>query len=77
VVVVHVLAIDVGHDGDGRRQHQEGSIALIGFDDHQIARAEVSIRSKCTNDTADDHRRVQTSMAQDCRDHRCRGRLAV
>ena len=43
VVVVHVLAIDVGDDGDRRRQHQERSIALVRFDNHQVAGAEMRV----------------------------------
>ena len=77
VVIIHVLAIDIGHHGDHRRQHEKRSIALIRFDDHQLALTEPRIRMIAAHDSANHKRWIEPGGSQHCGDHRSRGGLAM
>ena len=77
-VVIQMLAIDVGHDGEDRRELQERSIALIRFHHQKIALADARVRPAHGRDfAAHHHRGIHARMAQDRRDHRSGGGLAV
>ena len=55
LVVVHVLGVDVGDDGDRRVQVQEAAVALVGLDHHQVALAELGVAAEDVH-LAADHR---------------------
>ena len=76
-VVVEMLGIDVGHDGDGRWQAQEGAVGFVRFDDHPVAGAEASIGAVGVDDAAVDHRGVEAAGIEHRGDHRGGGGLAV
>jgi hypothetical protein len=43
VVIVHMFAIDIGHNRYRRRQHQERPVTFISFNHHQVAGSQVRI----------------------------------
>ena len=69
VVIVHVLAIDVRDDGNHRVQHQEGTIALIGFNDHQLAFTQPRVGAIGTYNATDNKCWVKAGDSQHCRHH--------
>ena len=76
-VVVEMLGIDIGDDGDVGRQLQEGAVALVGLDHHPFALAHAGIGAVGVDDAAIDHGRVEPAGFEQRRDHRGRRRLAV
>ncbi|MEZ5915770.1 MAG: hypothetical protein R3C42_09140 [Parvularculaceae bacterium] len=50
-----MLLIDIGDDGDRRRQPQEGSVRSIRLHDHPVAFADTRIRSIGVDDAAIDY----------------------
>ena len=76
-VRLHMIGVDVGHDGDHRRQVQKRRIRFIGLGNEKIAGAEARTRPCGQQPAADDERRIETAF----REHRCdqarRRRLAV
>ena len=59
-----MLAVDVGDDGDGRRQQQEAAVTLIGFSNQDLALSHLRIGAEHMNTAADDHRRIEPREAQ-------------
>src|SRR5438067_4577340 len=57
-VVVEVLAVDVGDDGDDRREEEEGAVALVGLGDQELPLAETGVAPECAAPPAHDDRRV-------------------
>ena len=76
-VVVEMLGIDVGDDGDVGRQLQEGAVALVGLDHHPVAVAEPRVGAVGIDDAAVDHGRIEPAGIEQRRDHRGRRGLAV
>ena len=56
--VIEVFRIDIGDDGDIRRQLQEGAVALVRLDHHPVARPEPRIGAVGIDDPAVDHGRI-------------------
>src|SRR5262249_51447079 len=54
-VVVEMLAIDVGDDGDDGGELEKGAVALVGFDDEKIAVAHAGVGAAHGPDAAADH----------------------
>ena len=69
LVVIQVLAIDIGDDGEGGIQHQEASVAFVGFRHQIVALAKLGIGPKNAKLAADDDGRVQARLAHDLGDH--------
>ena len=77
-VMIQMLAVDVGHDREDGRKLQKRAVAFVRFHDQKIALADARVRSAHGRDfAADHHRGVHARMAQDGRDHRSGGGLAV
>jgi hypothetical protein len=76
-VVVEMIREHRGDDGVVRRQLEEGSVALVGFDHEPLARVEHGVRADLVQITADEEARAPARRAQDEREHRRRGRLPV
>ena len=76
-VAIHMLAIEIGHDGENRRQLEKRAIALVGLGHQELARAKLRIRTQCIDAAADNHRRIETACSQHRGHHRCRRRLAM
>ena len=76
-IAIHVLAIDVGHHREDRRELQERAVALVGLG-HQVLRlAQPRVGAHRIDAAADDHRGIESAGGQHRRNHR-RGRgLAV
>ena len=68
-VKVEVLGVDVGDDGNCRRQPREGAVALVGLDHHPLAGAETSIRAVGVDYPAVDHRRIELRLLKQRADH--------
>jgi len=75
--VVEVLGIDVGDDGDRRRQLEKAPVALVGLGDEEVPLAEARVAPQRVDLAADDHRGIQPRRAQHRGDERRRRRLAV
>ena len=76
-VVVEMLGIDIGDDGDVGRQLDEGAVALVGLDHHPLAVAQPGIGAIGVDDAAIDDGGVEFAGIEQRRDQR-RGRgLAV
>ena len=58
-VVVEMLGIDVGDDGDGRRQAQERAVRFVGLHHHPVAAADAGVGAVGVDDAAVDHRRIE------------------
>ena len=77
-VVVEVLAVDVGDDGEDGRELQERAIALVGLDHEELAGPETGVAAAHGADaSADNDCGVKSGVDEDGRDHRRRGGLAV
>ncbi len=76
-VLVEVLAIDGGDDGDDGCEHQEAAIAFVGFHYEILAFAEAR-GGACLIHFATNHKcRIEMRGAKNRSDHRSRSRLAV
>jgi hypothetical protein len=73
----HVVGVDVGDDGDGRRQEQEGGIGFVGLDHDEIAGAQARIGAGGVEPAADDEGRVHATLGENRRDEARRRGLAV
>ncbi|OIQ66309.1 hypothetical protein GALL_521240 [mine drainage metagenome] len=72
--MLHMLGVDVGHDGNRRGQAVEGTVGLVRLNHHPLARTRPRVRSIGMNDTAVNHGRVKPALIQQCRNHGgCRG----
>ena len=76
-VVVEVLGVDVGDDGDVGGQLQEGAVAFVGLDHHPVALAEPRVGAVGVDDAAVDHGRIEPAGVQQRGDQRGGGGLAV
>ena len=76
-VVIHVIVLDVRHNGDVGTQLEEGAVALIRLGDKPAARAELRIRAEIGHLAADDDGRRHAHAVEGHADHGGRRRLAV
>ena len=76
-VAFHVLAIDVRHHGNRRRQLQERSVALVGLGNHVIAASEPRVAAERAEPAADHRGRIEPGALEHQRHHRRRRRLAM
>ena len=76
-VMVEMLGIDVGDDGDVGRQLQEGAVALVGLHHHPLALAHAGIGAVGVDDAAIDDGRIEPAGVEQRRDHRGGRRLAM
>ena len=76
-VSVHVLAVDVGHERDRRRERQERTVAFVGLHDHRRAPAQAGVASEGAEPAADHRRRIEPGPLEHQRHHRGGGGLAV
>jgi hypothetical protein len=58
-VVVEMLGIDIGDDGDVGRQFQEGAVGFVGLDHHPLALAHAGIGAVGIDDAAIDDGRIE------------------
>ena len=73
----HMVGVDIGDDGQHGQEVQEGGVGLIRLHDDVLARAQARIGT-CAHQLAADHKgRVHTGFAQNRRDQRGRGGLAM
>ncbi len=63
-VSVHVVFVDIGHDGHNRRQIQERSIGFVGFCDDVFAFTQTSIGTSGIEFAADNESRVKSCRAE-------------
>src|SRR5205807_1254760 len=78
VIVVEVLAVDVRDGGDDGTQLEEGTVALVRLDHHEVALADSGVRAAHGSDTAaDNYGRIEAGLAQNGRNHGRRRGLAV
>jgi hypothetical protein len=75
--VVEVFGVDVGDDGDGRRQAVERAVRFVGLDHCPVALAQPRVRAVGVDDAAVDHRRIEPARVQQRRHQRRRRGLAV
>ncbi len=76
-VVVEMLGIDVGDDGDIGRQLQEGAVGFVGLHHHPLALAHAGVGAVGIDDAAVDDGRIEPAGFEQRRDQRGRRRLAV
>src|SRR5271165_3374153 len=76
-VTIHVLAVEVGDDGENGRQLQEGAVALVRLRDKVLRLAEARVRAQSIDAAAHDHGRIEATGGEHSGDHRCGGGLAV
>ena len=76
-IVIQMFRIDIGDDGHGGLQLEEGTVAFIGLDHHPGALAHLGVGAIGVDDAAIDHGRIKPACIQKGRDHRGRGGLAV
>jgi hypothetical protein len=76
-VVVEVLGVHGGDDGNRRRELEEGAVRFVGLGHQVLPLAEPGIGAQAQDAPADDDRRVEAPFRQHRADHRGGGRLAV
>ena len=76
-VIIEMVGVDVGDDGDHRRKAQESAVALVGFHHHPFAGAQPRIGAVSVDDAAVDDGGIEPASIQQRRDHRRGRRLAV
>ena len=76
-VGVHVVFVDVRHDGDDGRQIEERRVRLVRFRDEEFARAEARVRARAVELPADDERGVEPALREKGCGERRRRRLPV
>ena len=76
-VAVHVLAVDVGHHRDHRRQQQEAAVALVGFHHNQLALAQPGVGAGLVHSPAYHEGGVEPRAGQRAGDERGSSGLAV
>ncbi len=76
-MVIHMLAVDIGHHRDGRRQKEKTAVAFIRLRDDKLALAHLGVGAEAAHPAADHHGRIETGGAEHMGDHRRRGGLAV
>ena len=75
-VVVEVVGLDAGHDGDLRPVVQKASIVFVGLDHHRPV-AQPCAERKRRRVGADQRQRVHPTLIQEPGHQQCGGRLAV
>ena len=65
VILIEMLAVDGGDDGDDRGQQQESAVAFVRFDDEIFAFAEAGSGAGLIDFAADDESGVEMGCAQD------------
>ena len=77
VIAIHVLAIEIGHHGQDRRELEERAVALVGLG-HEILRgAKSRVRAKRVHPPAHHHRGIEPACTQHRGHHRRGGGFAV
>ena len=77
-IVVQMLTVDVGDDGQNGREFEERSVTLVRFHHQEIAVAQARVGPPHgAHPSAHDYSRVQAGMAQNGRRHRRRGGFPV
>ena len=76
-VMIEMIGLDVGDHARLRRQLEKGAVALVGFDDEPLPFVVRGVGADLVEVAADDEAGTPTRGAQDERQHRRRGRLAV
>ena len=64
-VSVHMVFIDIGHDGHNRRQIQKRSIGFVGFCDDVFAFTQTGVGTSGIELAADNESRVESCRAED------------
>ena len=62
VVILHVLAVNIRHNRNRRRQHQERTVAFVSLHDYQIALTNSSVRAERLNYAANNNRRIKVCV---------------
>lgn len=68
-VAVHVLAVEVGDDGEDGGEFKEAAVALVGFGDEVVGVAAAGVGVEEVDAAADDDGGVEVSGGEDGRDH--------
>ncbi len=76
-VLVEMLAVDGGHDGDHRREQQKAAVAFVGFDNEEFALAEPGGGAGLIDAAADDKCGIEMCRSQNGSDDGCRGGFSV
>ena len=69
--MLHMLGINIGHDGNGGWQAGKGTIAFICFHHHPFALPQSCVGAISVDNPPVDDRRVKTSPIQKRGNHRC------
>ena len=72
-----MFGIDIGDDGDVRRQFEKRAVAFVGLHHHPVAGAKTRIRAIGVDDAAVDHGRIEAAGVEQRRNERGRRRLAM
>ena len=72
-----MLPVDIRDRRDYRRQFQKGPVAFISFRHNNISVTQTRIGTYGSELAADHHRRIEASLRQNSRQHRCRCGLSV
>ncbi len=75
--MLHMLGVDIGHDGNGRGQTVEGAVGFIRLDHHPFALPHPCVRPVSMDDPAVHNRRIDPTVDQQFGHHRRCGGLAV
>src|SRR5580704_5727384 len=74
---IEMVGFDVRHDGDRRRQREEGTVVFIRLDDEQIETAEFQVSTPLGDTPADDSTRRLARSRERLGGHHGRGGLPV
>ena len=77
VVAVHVLAVEVGDDGEDGRELEEGAIALVGFGDEVLGGAEAGVGAEGIDAATNDDGGVEAAGGENTGHHGGGGGFAV
>ena len=76
-VAVHVLAVEVGDDGEDGRELEEGAVAFVGFGDEVLRGAEAGVGAEGVDAAADDDGGIEAAGGEHAGDHGGGGGFAV
>ena len=76
-VAVHVLAIEIGDDGEDGRELEKGAVALVGLGNQILRGAETGVRAERVDAAADDDGGIEAAGREHAGHHRGGGGLAV
>ena len=76
-VGVHVLAVEVGDDGEDGGELEEGAIGFVGFGDQILAAAEAGVGAEGVDAASYDDGGVEAAPGEDGGDHGGGGGFAV